>query len=360
MLKAKPIIVLFILLILVPCGGIHASPLGIAGEYNVFMFGNIFQWDTDVEGRVAAGGDVVYGLPDAGNGFSVASKVEETRGLADLVAGGSVTLTNGSVGYFGQENSGGSDPVTGRKYQDGTIAYGRSASIAETVGYGRAYQGNPIDFKVQQSYLQGMSAFWGGLSSAGMIVKPWDGQVYLVGSDPALNVFNLDSSYFTQNLGFFLNVPQTSTILLNISDADADKRIRLTDIGFYMSREFMAADYIARNDEQAMLKYLSGKDALYPHANILFNFLDAENLFIDRIEINGSILAPWADVIFEKESHIDGNLIANNLFGRGESHTILFNGRLPVHPVPEPATILLIAGGLLGLAVCKRRSKDLS
>lgn len=355
MTKSNSIIVLLIVFFTVPCGGLHASPLGIAGEYNVFMFENIFQWDTDVEGRVAAGGNVVYGLPGKGNGFSVASKVEETQGLPDLVAGGSVTLTNGSVGYFGKENSGGSDPVTGRKYQDGTIVYGQRAGIAETVGYGKAYQGNPIDFKSEQNYLQGMSAFWGGLSSTGQIVKPWDGQVYLVGSDPRLNVFNLDSSYFTKNLGFFLNVPQSSTVLLNISDADADSRIRLTDIGFYMSREFMSDNYIAGDDKLAMSKYLSGKDDLYPHSNILFNFLDVNNLFIDRIEINGSILAPWADVFFGKHSHIDGNLIANNLFGRGESHNILFNGILPVQPVPEPATILLLVGGLLGMAAWRRR-----
>ncbi len=343
-------------LVLFPCGGVHASALGIAGEYNLFMFGNIVQWDTDVEGRVAAGGSAVYGLPGKGNGFAVASKVEETRGLPDLVANGSVTLTNGSVGYFGKENSGGSDPLTGRKYQDGTIAYGQRASISQTVGYGKAYQGNPIDFKAEQSYLHGMSAFWGGLASTGEIIKPWGGQVYLVGADPTLNVFNLDSSYFTKDLGFFLNVPQTSTVLLNISDADADKRIRLTDIGFYMARQFMETDYIAGDDPKAMANYLSGKDDLYPHSNILFNFLDAENLFINRIEINGSILAPYADVLFGKHSHIDGNLIANNLFGRGEAHNIRFDGNLPVQPVPEPATILLLAGGLLGMAAWRRCS----
>ena len=356
MTKSKSIVVFLVLLFLVPCGGAQASPLGIAGEYNVFMFGHIFQWGTDVEGRVAAGGDVVYGLPGKNNGFAVASKVEDARGLPDLVAGGSLRLTNGSVGYFGKENSGGSDPVTGRKYQDGTIVYGQKASIAETVGYGKAYQGNPIDFKAEQSYLQGISAFWGGLSSAGQIVTPWDGQVYLVGSDPALNVFNLDSSYLTKDLGFFLNVPKTSTILLNISDADADFAISLERIGFYMAKNFMADGYIATDDVQAMEKYLRGSDDAYPHANILFNFWDARSLFINEIEINGSILAPWADILFAKESHIDGNLIANNLFGRGESHNILFNGKLPIQPVPEPATIMLLAGGLLGMAAWRRRS----
>lgn len=336
-------------LLLAPCSGAHASSLGIAGEFNLFMFGNIIQWGTDVEGRIAAGGNVVYGRSGKGNGFAVASKVKATQGPPELVAGGSVRLTNGSVGYFAKENSGAPE------YQNGTIVYGGKAKISQTVGYGSAYQGNPINFKSEQNYLKGMSAFWGGLASTGQVLKPNSGQVYLTGSNPNLNIFNIDSSYLTKNLGFFLNVPQTSTVLLNIVDANSDKRIRLTNIGFYMAREFMEKNFIAKNDAQAMLKYLSGKDGLYPHSNILFNFVDAERLLINRIEINGSILAPNANVSFGKHSHIDGSLIANSLFGRGEAHNIRFNGKLPIQPVPEPATIVLLVGGLLGLAAWRRR-----
>ena len=105
---------------------VQAGPLGIAVEYNVFMFDDIEQYGTDVEGRVAAGGDITYGKADEvvgdtvvkANGFSVASKVQDTQGLADLVAGNNVRLENGSVGYFEKENSGAPE------YQQGVVNWG--------------------------------------------------------------------------------------------------------------------------------------------------------------------------------------------------------------------------------------------
>ena len=134
----------------------QAGPLGIAGEYNVFMFDDIEQYDTDVEGRVAGGGDVTFGKADTvvdgrlnQNGFSVASKVKDTQGIADLVAGNDVSLKNGSVGYFGKENSGAPE------YQKGVVNWGGTASIAGDVGYdnNKSGPGKPINFAAEQKYL---------------------------------------------------------------------------------------------------------------------------------------------------------------------------------------------------------------
>jgi choice-of-anchor A domain-containing protein len=362
MIKFRLSPILLILLLVVPCGIAIAGPLGVAGDHNVFMFGDIVQWGTDVEGRVAAGGDVIYGRNGEGSGFSIASKVKEPKGLPDLVVGGSVTLTNGSVGYFGKENSG------GPQYQKGTINYGNQATISETVGYGSKVVSSPIDFKSEQSYLQELSDYWGRLTPTGKVEKPDNHRVFFTGSDPNLNIFHWDTSTLAtkawgskpdpdeEGFGFFFNVPFGSTVLVNIVDKDKD--VNLTNAGFYIAEKFSddPSFYIPQNDPETLTKYFKGDSDVFPNSKILFNFPYLADLFINFIEINGSILAPWADVFFGEESHIDGHLIATNLFGQGEAHNIIFDGKLPIQPVPEPATIMLLAGGLLGMAAWRRRS----
>lgn len=322
----------------------QASPLRIAGEYNVFAINDVKLWGTDVEGRLAAGNNVSMGKAGEGKGFAVARTVEDSEGLPDLVAGRNVKLRNGSVGYFANENSG------AEEYQNGAIFYGNKAKIASDVGYGTATKGNPIDFKAEKNYLNDISSFWGGLAPNGTTGLSFDNnnklyQIKLTGTDDKLNVFTLDASDIRRKFGFYIDAPLTSTVLINITGSAA----RLVDFGFY----FRDWDDVLAGEE-----YIPGSSEFYPHSNILFNFPGAENLFINKIEINGSILAPHADVLFGKKSHIDGNLIAYSIFGRGEAHNILFDGDIPVRPVPEPATLILLGSGLAGIAAFRRRMKS--
>ncbi len=159
--------------------------------------------------------------------------------------------------------------------------------------------------------------------------------INLTGTSTELNIFSLDAAFIRQNIGFNFFAPDTSTVLVNITGKD----VELMNFGFYFNG--------IKGDED----HGTG----YPFANILFNFLDAKNIAIDGIEINGSILAPWADIEFFKGSHIDGQLIAQSLNGEGESHNIRFDGNLPTAPVPEPATLILLGTGLAGVAAWRRR-----
>jgi choice-of-anchor A domain-containing protein len=298
----------------------NAGPFRIAEEYNVFVFGDIIQIGTDVEGRVAAGGNVVYGGPGVGEGFSVASTIAAPSGTAELVAGGNVTLTNGSVGN-GQ----------------GAIVYGGSANITG-VGYGILTNGSVIDFAAEQSYLTWLSSYWGSLTPNGMNVGT-SGNIDLTGTDSTLNVFNLDAATITTSgLDFAFHAPVGSTILVNVTGQQAN----LMNFGFFYNG--VAGEYNAGPSGPV-------HDAGYPYERILFNFVDASDLNIDLIGVDGSILAPFAHIDFGVNSHVDGQLIAASFTGNGEMHDVPFEGEIPV---PEPATLSLVVAGLAGLHYARR------
>ena len=335
-------------LVLLAPQGAHAGPLGTAGDYSVFVFGNIEQWGTDSEGRVAAGGNAIFGRPDIvdgngnitqANGFSIGSKI--TDPALNLVTGGNVTLTNGSVGYLEPGNTGSAIS------QKGNIVYGGTATVLAPVGYGTLQLGTPIDFAAERNFLTGLSGSLNSLASNGTtsILKDAGNAAYqinLTGTDAYRNTFSLLASDITQNLAFKFYAPQTSTIIVNIAGANAS----LMNLGFYFND-------IAGESVDAAGQPLH--PAAYPFSNILFNFSDATGLAIDNIGINGSILAPQAHVDLGQHSHVDGNLIAASLFGQGETHNVAFTGNISAIPEPDTAPLLL-AGGLVVLLAKRRKA----
>lgn len=315
-----------------------SSVLGTAGFYNEFIFGNIFQGSTDSQGRVAAAGNVIY------SNMSVASEIEvRDPRYPELVVGGNLYWANGSVGYFSDINSGSSE------YKKGDIVVGGTATIAQnnggsSVAYGSLTTGAalPFSFSLEKVYLQDLSTYWGQLDANGnTTIKP--GEIFLTGTNPYLNIFTLASSDIKKDIGFHINVPEGSTTLVNISGVIG----QMKDFGFY----FNGIDGNLDGDD---LNKDGQPDFLFPDSLILYNFFEATALNIAGIEVHGSILAPWADVRFF-DGHIEGNLIARSLFGTGEAHNELFNGNLPSHPVPEPATVILLGGGLIGVVAARRR-----
>jgi choice-of-anchor A domain-containing protein len=198
----------------------------------------------------------------------------------------------------------------------------------------------PFDFAAEQSYLEDMSAYWGQLSPTAVPTYDPDGfggyLITLSGSNADLNIFNLDGDFLSDASKFTIEVPYGSTLLVNVSGKD----VTLENFGFFYGG--IQGDY----------------NPNFPDQFILYNFFEATSLNIAGfIEVHGSILAPWADTLFYN-GHIEGNLIAKSLDGTGEAHNELFNGRLPNHPVPEPATVILLGGGLIGVLAVRRRMKD--
>jgi choice-of-anchor A domain-containing protein len=314
----KIVCVLISVLILIP-GASWATALGVASNYNEFIFGDIMQTGTDSQGRVAAGGNVQY------QNMSIASQLKEPFPFGDLVVGGDLFWRNGSVGYFDPADSG--NPA----YKKGIVWVGGIADVNETVTYGALNYGKPINFQAAQSYLTQSSAAWGTLHANGTVtVNPLQHgsvEIILTGYDPHLNIFNLSGAdVIMANAGSFrVNIPPGSTVLVNIDGSVS----AMQNFGFFFPDE----------------PYLEFDWDPY----ILYNFYQATTLTFGAIEIHGSVLAPLANVQFS-DGHIEGQLIAMSLTGTGEAHNEPFIGQ-----IPETATLLLLGAGVIGLALGRRR-----
>ncbi|MBW4506203.1 MAG: choice-of-anchor A family protein [Scytonematopsis contorta HA4267-MV1] len=301
----------------------EAASLGVASDYNVFVLGDIQQQSTDIEGKLAAGGNINF----IGG---IGSRLSPNSGNV-VVAGKKLQLSNSQV-------------------FNGNAVYGDSKDIASNVGLpqGTISQGNPIDFSTVEERLKKLSAYLASLAPTGKKrVEAWGG-INFAGSGNKLDVFNLSGAELSKTNSLEINASPESTVVVNVSGLD----ISMKNFGFN----------------------LRGVD----RKNVLYNFYEATNLNASEIAIEGSILAPFANFAFNN-GQVNGNVVVKSMSGNGESHNYLFAGVLPDVPstiddpgkeiekepvipifesetIPEPSTIsgLVVILGSLGFSRRKR------
>ena len=145
-----------------------------------------------------------------------------------------------------------------------------------------------------------------------------------------VQVFNIDSSDLANASGLALDtsIPADSYIILNVTGENAS-----------MS-----------NQGQQALNLFSNR--------VIFNFIDAKVLSLSGISVQGTILAPYADVV-GNNGNLEGTLIASSFSGTLEFHN---NPFVPQPPdpggtVPEPGTMLLLGPVMAGMYWWNRRRK---
>ncbi|WP_224249544.1 choice-of-anchor A family protein [Hyalangium gracile] len=240
-------------------------------DYNLFVLED-YTNGPDVQGKVAAGGNIFM------QNFSVGGNLPASDISNVLVAGRNLTLANGSI--------------WGNAFYGGTY----SANQGVTSRRGTVARGTPIDFNARFAELRAMSAQLGALAANGTTTRESWGGIFLRGTNPTTNVFNVNASAFTGAALLSINVPSGSLVVINIRGASAT----FQNFGYS----------------------LTGANA----NTILYNFVDATTLNATSFGFQGTILAPYARMTFNNGSW-DGGLYAVSLNGTAEGHLKPLNDR---------------------------------
>jgi choice-of-anchor A domain-containing protein len=189
-----------------------------------------------------------------------------------LVAGGNLTLSRGGV--WGDAWHGGSYS------SDPSVTYVR----------GQVSQGTPINFAARGTELSNLSAQLASLAVNGTTTRESWGGIMLSGTDPGVNVFDVNASAFTGATLLSIHAPAGSLAVINIRGSSA------TFTGFGHS-------------------FSGGID----QHGILYNFVDATSIHAEGYGFWGTVLAPNAHITFNNGS-FDGGIYAHSFTGNAEGH----------------------------------------
>ncbi|BCX82850.1 hypothetical protein MIT9_P2441 [Methylomarinovum caldicuralii] len=314
---------------------VQAISLGVAGRYNLVVLGDMIGEYSDVEGRVAVGGDATLSHYAVGQLLSDSDNFSAT-----LVVGGDLIFHDGRV-YHGNAYYGGSADIqhVGFYADDPAVPTGRPVA------------GAPLNFTALTQDLYDRSSAWAGLAANGSAWRDGSGTgwaLHLAGSDPWLNVFDINASWLGGAYGLWLDVPLASTVLINVDGIMAE----LDNFGFFRKVDggwLRVPDNPADRHDGSLTR------------RVLFNFFEAQDLSIHNIGVKGSILAPWAELSFY-DAHIDGNLIVRSLqappVGKcGNASADRCSGQVNHYLfIPEPESLALLLAGL-GVLIRWRRTE---
>ncbi len=284
------------------------AALGAAGRYGNFVWDNFTSLASTVEGRLAVGGNLNLQY------FSVGDKLDPSK-LHDVVtAGGNVTFPNGRI-YYGNLLAGGSVAGVGD-----AVRFGMAA--------GATIKGNapiPINFAGEREYLQELSTNLTALPANGSVKMQWGGLELKGDCSSRLQVFKVNGADMATAHTFAVScIPANATVVFNVSG----QNVSIKSMG---------------------MQSLSGiRD------RVLFNFPQATSLSMTSVAIEGSILAPFAQVN-QPAGRVEGQIITKTWYsttnGYMSIHNRFFGGDLSVAMGPASKNAVSIYQYQLGKSV---------
>jgi len=300
----------------VSCAGLFGSSIvPAAGPYNVFVLNDFTAATSDIQGGLAAGGNVSITSYSVGSNLS-AGDISLFPGGYTLVAGGSLTASSGTL-FFGNA-FGNTTSLTSFTLNDGSLTTGGSP---------------PVDFATATTQVDNLST-----SLAGMSGTPGDSCVLLASTvtcnaaADGLNIINVaDPSIFDGNS---INITATGsnvTLVINVPGTNDT---------------FGGGGFTA---------FLNG-------TTLLFNYYQATNLQLGDTGYTASLLAPLATVYGDNGGQFNGTFVAAS-YGGGQiefHNTDTFTPQFTLNPEPNSTSLVALGGVLMlgaGMLVARKRRR---
>ncbi len=266
-----------------------AQDFGSTQTYNALVFADFTASSSDVEGRLAAGGNISL------QNYSIGQQLNTSPPDGVLVAGGDVEFPSGKVN-FGNILAGGSTSDVGD-----AVRYGMAEGASIVSGADL-----PIDFLQAQSELIDLSETLASLEPNANVVFQWGGLYMTAACDLDVQVFQLDGDQVLQAHTFSVDrscAPAGATYIFNINGGSTG----MTNMGMQSLEDV--------------------------RDHVVYNFYQATSLTFQSISIEGSVLAPLAD-INNPSGVIKGHLFAHSWNGPMQINHVPFAGDLGAQGTP--------------------------
>lgn len=311
-----------------------SNSLGLDSSLNLLTFSDFAGTYSDVEGRVAVGGNAVvtgYSINQpsryAGTALTVAGDLRFNGGTVtgNTVVGGNLVSSSGAT-FVGTVSVGGNFSTNAWITDQGLTVWGSVSGLSQwdphqaVKGSGSLSLG--YDFAAEKARLSSLSTQISSQAATGTVLNQWGNLVFNASNSNGLNIFDITAAQASMNMTIS-GLGAAGTVIINVSGDN----VNFGNHGF------------------------TGFDN-----QVLFNLSEATTL--NLASVTGSILAPNA-AVFGGYGAIDGQVVVDSWKSSIQINDKPFVGSVPVVPgVPEPETYaLLIAGlGLLGL-VARRKKK---
>ncbi|MFC0168309.1 choice-of-anchor A family protein [Pseudoduganella danionis] len=295
--------------------------LGAASNYSAYIYGNVSKV-TDIEGRLAVGGDFTA------SGTSIGYRAPYGSTGPSLVVGGNVSLSGGDI-YAPPKSkvdtTVGYGPITSyTKALNGKGVYGGTNTSSKYHNLTQKDISKVTDFAATKTSLTALSNTLSKQASNGTSVKFANGGISLVGNGKSgVEVFNLDTNNLT-NLTLS-NVAKDAIVLINVTGTGT-------------------------------VTFGGGQDGQLEalRNNVLFNLNGATGVQISTFTW-GSILANNADLT--GTGHLEGSIVAKSISSAVEVGWEPFKGYV-AQPVPEPETYAMMLAGLALVGGIARRRRQ--